>query len=416
MDRSILSLCVALGIGLAIGLERQRSQAGSDTDLPAGLRTHAIVALSGAVAAILPYPWMLPALVAGTAALALAGYWRGAGNDPGLTSEFALVLTVLLGALAVSAIELAAGIATVAVVLLHAKRAMHRVVRETLSDEDVNDVLLLCTAALVIWPLLPDRYLGPFDAWNPHKLWLVVLIVMTTGAAGRAGSRLFGARIGLPVVGFFGGFASSLATTGAMAVVAGKEAGQARAALAAALLSSVTTFIQMMLVLAATSVPTLRALALPLAAGMLATLVSAGYWLWRCLEEAPSASAGAPPPKLFDWRAAVVFAVLVAALQLVGAALGAWLGTGGLIAISAAVGVADAHAVGTSVASLVATGKVQAHTAALPILAGLSTNTMGKIVAARAGGSRWFAMRIGIALVVSLTAAWATALALRSWS
>lgn len=242
-------------------------QARPGEDTPAGLRTFAIAALSGAVAALLPVPLLLPALTLATAALTVAAYRRGSMADPGLTSEFALILTVLLGALTVSAAELAAGIAAVVVGLLHAKAHMHRLVRETLSQDDANDALLLGIAALVIWPLLPDRYLGPFKAWNPHRLWLVVLLVMATGAVGRACSRWLGERVSLPLVAFFGGFASSLATIGAMAAMAGNTPQRARASLAAALFSSVATFVQMMLVLAATSLVTWRALILPLTAG-----------------------------------------------------------------------------------------------------------------------------------------------------
>ncbi|SDC64536.1 protein of unknown function [Cupriavidus sp. YR651] len=102
--------------------------------------------------------------------------------------------------------------------------------------------------------------------------------------------------------------------------------------------------------------------------------------------------------------------MLVAALQLVGAAVEVWLGEAGLIAISAGAGLADAHAVATSVGALVATGKLDAGAAAMPVLAGLSTNTVAKIAAARAGGSQWFAGQVGMGLLAAMAAAWLTAL------
>ena len=53
-----LNLAVALGIGLLVGAERERSK-GMDTDRSlAGIRTFTIVALLGAVSAVVSF-WLL---------------------------------------------------------------------------------------------------------------------------------------------------------------------------------------------------------------------------------------------------------------------------------------------------------------------------------------------------------------------
>ena len=65
-------------------------------------------------------------------------------------------------------------------------------------------------------PLLPDTYLGPFDALNPRTLWKFTLLVMTISAGGHVALRLFGPRIGLPLAGFASGFISSTLTVGTM--------------------------------------------------------------------------------------------------------------------------------------------------------------------------------------------------------
>lgn len=98
---SLLSFSVALGVGLAIGLERERSHADS-AELPAGMRTFAIGALAGAIAASLPIPFAVPTVLLTVAVLAAVGYHHSANVDPGVTTEFALVATTLLGAYAVS--------------------------------------------------------------------------------------------------------------------------------------------------------------------------------------------------------------------------------------------------------------------------------------------------------------------------
>ena len=72
-DVSIASLSTALGIGLLVGTVRERHHA-PDRIGKAGLRTHALLALTGALAAGFGTGALLVALAA-VAALAVAGYW-----------------------------------------------------------------------------------------------------------------------------------------------------------------------------------------------------------------------------------------------------------------------------------------------------------------------------------------------------
>ncbi|AJG19334.1 MgtC family [Cupriavidus basilensis] len=410
-----MAFSVALGIGLAIGLERERSQAADGGEAPAGLRTFAIASVSGALGAFLPNAGLLPAVLLAIAGLAALGYRHTAAGDPGMTTEIALLCTVLLGALAVTHPALAAGIATVLAILLHGKATLHGLVRNALSRQELSDALMLAVAALVIWPLLPDRYMGPFDAWNPRTLWLVAMLVMLMGAAGHIATRLFGERVGLPVTGLFGGFVSSAATIGSMAVMVRRTPGLRDAAVAAALLSSVATFVQMLLLLAATSAAALRPLALPLAAGLTAMGLYAGVWLWLAARR-PAVRDGAQDGaqlagRSLDWRVAAGFVLLMALLLLVNGATRASSGAGMLMVVAVAGGFADAHAATVSVAAQVAAGRMPAEAAVWPVLAAFSANTATKIVLAAAGG-RAFALRVGAGLVLAGAVTWAAALAL----
>src|SRR5690606_23735515 len=102
----------------------------------------------------------------------------------GLTGEVALVATALLGALAVRSPAMATGLAVVMAVLLFAKKSLHRLSRELLSEREVFDGLFLLASALVVLPLLPDRGFGPYEALNLRTLWLLVVLVMAVGALG----------------------------------------------------------------------------------------------------------------------------------------------------------------------------------------------------------------------------------------
>ena len=146
--------------------------------------------------------------------------------------------------------------------------------RTVLSRNELVDALILAAGALVVLPLLPDTYLGPFDALNPRTLWKFTLLVMTISAGGHVALRLFGPRIGLPLAGFASGFISSTLTVGTM----GQRVAEPLLmgpAVAGAVLSSVSTLVLMATVLAAISPAALQALALPLACSGAAALAYA---------------------------------------------------------------------------------------------------------------------------------------------
>lgn len=399
---SLLSFSVALGVGLAIGLERERSHTGS-AELPAGMRTFAIGALAGAIAASLPVPLAVPTVLLTVAVLAAVGYHHSANVDPGVTTELALVATTLLGAYAVSEPEMTAGLGTVLLVLLYAKAGLHRFARTVITQRELADLLILAVAALLVWPAVPDRNMGPLNAWNPHTLWLVVLLVMLTGNTGHFAARWFGERIGLPLAGLFSGFASSVATITAMAARVRKDHRPIDGAVAAALLSNVATLVQMLLLIAAINIDFLRVLGAPLAVGMIATVAWSALWIWRGsepLEEAPESSASS-----INWRVAIGFALWTAALLLAAAAR-TWFGTAAVVAVTVFGAFADVHAATASIATQVAGHTLQTSTAGALVMLALTANTFSKVVVAISGG-RAFAGKVTAGLLTMLLSSWA---------
>jgi len=89
----------ALGIGMLIGLERERHKGSGDTRACVGLRTFAITALLGYVAMQVGGALLVGMLGIGLTALVTVAYWRSLSDDPGVTSEVALLTVLVLGAL-----------------------------------------------------------------------------------------------------------------------------------------------------------------------------------------------------------------------------------------------------------------------------------------------------------------------------
>ena len=190
--------------------------------------------------------------------LTALSYIRGHDEDPGLTTEIGLITTPLLGGLAMSDTLLASGLGVAVAVVFAAKTPLHGFVRRTLTAAEVTDGLVFAVATLLIWPQLPDRYLGPLQSLNPHSIWLLVILVLALGASGHVATRVLGARFGLPIAGLASGFVSSTATIGAMAGRAAKDPASMSAAVAAAAFSTVATFIQLALLLLTITRSTVR--------------------------------------------------------------------------------------------------------------------------------------------------------------
>lgn len=408
---TLLGLCVALGTGLLIGAERERRKGSGPARGAAGIRTFAASALLGALGLLLGGGLLLAVVALVVGALAVAAYLRPHGDDPGMTTEIALLLTCLLGGLAMRDPSLAAGIGVALAALLAARNRMHYFVSSVLSERELHDALLFLAAALIALPLAPDRFMGPFDAINPHAITRLIVLVMGISALGYVAMRALGPRYGLPLAGFAAGFVSSTATIHAMGTRARQQPAQMTSAVAGAVLSTVATIVQMAVVVATIQPALLHALLWPLVFGGLAACAYALPFIpgkaqqqaqQAQAQEQPSADAG----RAFDLKTALAFAAVVSAVLLLSAGLSTWLGTRGTLLAAALTGLVDTHATAASVASLVAAGRLTVDAALWPILAGLTSNTLSKVLVAFSAGGLRYAARIVPGLVLVMAAVW----------
>jgi uncharacterized membrane protein (DUF4010 family) len=407
IDPVFLNLAVALGIGLLIGAERERRKGSGPSRSPAGIRTFAVTSLAGAISFLAGGQMLLSIATSGVIVLVAVAYWRGHEEDPGLTTEIALTVAVLLGGLSMQRPALAGGLGVVVAVLLAVKSRLHRFVGSILTEDELQDALIFAGATLVVLPLVPDRSMGPYDALNPHAIWVIVILIMSISAAGYVAVRLLGARFGLPIAGLASGFISSTATIAAMGARVAKAKEALAAAVAGAVLSTIATIVQMALVLATTSMATLVSLAVPLVCAGLAAIFYGAAFTVLALRQRSEAEAQSG--RAFSLKTALVFAFTLSVILVACAALRDQFGETGVIFAAAIAGFADTHSAAISVASLVASGKMSPADAIFPILGGLSTNTISKIVLAASSGGLSFAFRVIPGLIVVAFAAWAGA-------
>lgn len=394
--QQIQPFLVALAIGLLLGFERERSHS---RKLPAGSRSFALLALAGAVAASFDIRVVLVGLLGVGALLALA-YFRTSSDDPGTTTEIAAIVVYLLGALAYTKPALAVALAVVVVVLLVSKSRIHRFAREIVSEIELEDAIKFFVVAFVVLPLLPDRQLGPYGVLNPAKIWLLVVLLTGIGWLGYIGVRALGPQRGLLITGLAGGFVSASATTASMGRIS-RTAG-VRAPLAGALLASLATFVQLLVVIGLVDPEVLKRLWLPVAAGFVVLLAAAALVFRGATRppDHPAENPAAPADRPFALRPALVLAAVLTGALLVGRWGADVFGPQGAILAAFAAGLADAHAGSVAAASLAAKGDITVDTALLSIAAALGSNLIVKTVLAFTAGGRRFGLGFAAAMAL----------------
>jgi uncharacterized membrane protein (DUF4010 family) len=351
-----LKLGVALGLGLLVGLQRERVQSQL-----AGIRTFALITVLGAVSGLVGESlggWVVGLGGVAVAALLVVGNVtepRAKEADPGLTTEVAALLMYAIGAYLVVGhtavgIALGGGVA----LLLHLKEPMHAFVARV-GEADIKAIMQFVLLALVIWPVLPDQDYGPYGALNPHDIWLMVVLIVGISLGGYVAAKLFGPGSGALIGGVLGGMISSTAATVSYARWTRQSTGSIPFAATVIVIASAVLFVRVLAEIAVVAPGAFWRLAPPLALMLVWTsLIAAGvFFLGR------TKNADLPPPtNPAELKAALVFGSLYA-LVLLGAAVARdYFGPRGLYGVAAISGLHDLDAMTLSTSRLINQGQL----------------------------------------------------------
>lgn len=397
-------LAVALGAGLLVGTERERHKARQAGREAAGLRSFAVAALVGALAAVLDTPGLLAACTLGAALLAAVAHQRSRSEDPGLSTEIAWLAVLLIGARAMSAPLQAAAAAVLLTVLLAARNPLHRFAVRTLSAHELQDGLLVLSLGLIVLPLLPDGPVPALAGLAPRSLAATLLMLLLVQTLGHAAQRALGLRRGLLLAGLVSGFVSSTATVLAFGARARRAGAAGRLWAAGATLSGAATWLQVQLIVSAL-LPAQALDLLPMTAGGVAgALVAAALLAWR----APAAQADAeavPDGSALHPGQALGFALLLAAVAYGLNRLHQAFGAAGLHAGVALAALADAHAPVAALAALASRGALDSEGLARGIGLAVAANTLSRLVLGHGAGGGRYGLQLAAGLLLSLAAA-----------
>lgn len=381
-----LALLTALAVGILIGLEREQVKA---TDQSAGaafagIRTYPIFALIGAVSTLMmPASSWIP-VVALVAVIALVGVHYAfdirRDREHGVTTEAAVILTFLLGALAAAngVIEptrdrllIVAAVGVTLTFLLSSKEWLHKTATRV-SREDLFSTVKFLIAATIVLPLLPRREMGPLDAINPFSVGLMVIMISGLSFAGYVAMRLLGTGRGLLLSAAVGGLVSSTAVTIAFANRTKRDPALAPAAAGAIAIASTIMLVRVGVLVALINSDLLPKLAIPLGAAAAGAIIG-GLLVYRRGTGATSIDLDVKNP--FELGSAIRFGLVFAVILLVTRAANQYFGDEGLYIASLVAGTTDVDAITLSTAKQ--TG-LDLNSAAIAIMIATVSNTLVK--------------------------------------
>ena len=382
MDPTNLALrfAVAIGLGILLGLERERTKGG---DGGAGVRTFALIALSGAIAGFLgsqlDLVWMAMGLFAAVGALVVAMYVVTARRgDIGVTTEVSALLAFVLGLLcSYGQLQLASWIAVAMALLLALKDWLHQLARR-INSTDVEATLKFSIVTLIVLPLVPDVNYGPapLDVINPYKIWLMVVLISALNFSSYLLIKVVGAEHGIGLAGLLGGLASSTAVTLGFSQRSRQEGEDASALALGILLAWTVMFFRVAIMTSLLYWKLGREIAWAMGLLCVASL-AACYWLWQRnrRRERGEVKPGSNP---FELDAAIQFGLLFGVTLLVSKAAQVYLGDAGLYLAAAVAGLTDVDAITLAMINLASGDASSLQVAARAVVIAVMANTLTK--------------------------------------
>ncbi|PTD15934.1 hypothetical protein CV103_21580 [Sphingomonas fennica] len=409
-------LAAALAVGILIGIERGwRQRDAADGSRVSGLRTFALLGLAGGIAGY------LPDIVAAVMALAILaslviGYRNALLREASLsvTNTLVGVVTFALGMLATRGMVTEALAAAAVTTLILTMRSQAHAMLKGMSQQEVESIARFALVALVVLPLLPDGHFGPFGAWNPRQIWLVVVIVLGLSFVGYVASRRLGSARGIMITALCGALVSSTAVTASYARRLKQNDGPEGALVAGIALASLVMFVRVQ-VLATALVPHA---AVSLAIAMVPAFMVGGLTTLLALrhrrDEANAGDISLGNP--LDFRPALILAGLVAAMAVAARWAMRQYGDQGIVVVLGLTGMMDVDAAVLTLSGMpenTLDGTAAGLVLAVPVLANTAFKAVLALVLAGPQHKGWKAAAPLVGSVVASAVGIAGVLAVR---
>jgi len=350
-----LKMAVSVGIGMLIGMERKWSHK------EAGIRTFAIVALLGMLSSMIGESFIITSMI-GVFLLVVGLNTRSLIVDETLevTTSAALIVNYLLGVLVgLGHIFTPVAGAIVMTMLLAWKAELNRFAGGLLPSE-IRSAILLGLIGFVIYPILPDRYIDPWQLFNPSDAWLSVIAIAGIGFINYVFLRLFSTS-GLYLGAIFGGLVNSSATVAEVSARA-QSSGLTSKMTTLCLLTTIAMFARNLIIATLFSPQSITATLMPLLA---MSIVSAIFVIRdKVLQsklDTPTESLKLDSP--ISLQKVLWFGALFIIIQISGTLLTKFFGSYGLLATGIFGGLVSSASTTAAAATMAMHGKITASLA-----------------------------------------------------
>jgi len=233
-----------------------------------------------------------------------------------------------------------------------------------LSQQEMRSALLLALLGFVIWPLLPNRFIDPWQLLQPREDWITVVVIACLGFLNYVLLRVYGSK-GIYLTAVLGGLVNS---TASVAELISRLSGTDLVDLTVpvVLLTSVSMFLRNLIILAIFDHAAVRTAAFPL----IAMAMVAAYWIYRdrhraeTVERDVSLNLGSP----VSLKKVSFFALLFLALQVVATLGQRIIGNAGFQLVSALGGLFSSASTTAAAANMAMHGKVTSPQAGLAVV------------------------------------------------
>ncbi len=383
-----IGLLVAAGVGLIIGLEREFNTHDQPGHI-AGIRTFMLAALLGYVSGWLGnsgLPAVFVVAMAGFALLvAVAYYAQAVKGNMGLTTELALLMTLLLGVV-ISAGFMRESLAVVVLMtlVLSLKEQLHGIIRR-ITQEELFAFIKFTVMALLILPMLPDEPFGPENLLNLRDMGWIVVLVLSISFAGYLLLKFGSAKKGILLTALIGGLISSTLIAWVFSARSRERKDLSAVFGSGIVLASSIMFFRVFVLTTVFAFPVALMLLPVLFIMLLASLAPT----WQVLRkgqtdsDAPQISPGNP----LDVKNAVFFVLLYIGVTFLMFGSRQWLGTTMTYLSGAVAGIADIDAITISTAKWASMSPDQNRQAAIIILLAVMSNSVFKLLVSVFNGS-----------------------------
>jgi uncharacterized membrane protein (DUF4010 family) len=400
-------LGAALAIGLLIGLERGwRTRDRGEGMRVAGLRTYGMIGLLGGLSGILAQqlnPLLIGFVFWGLTSVLVLAYNKSIDKfgDFSITSIIATLLAFMLGALTVfNHIVLASASAVVLTSLLGFKPLLHGWLQK-LEQNELNATLELLLISVVILPILPDQDYGTWAAFNPYRIWWMVVLIAGISYLGYFAIRIGGNQYGSVVTGALGGLVSSTAVTLNLSRLSAQYVNMENVLAAGILTACATMFARTLLLTWMMNIKLFQVLLPALVVMALFTYLVA-FLLWKNTQEfRTDEEISLKNP--FQLGMALKFATFLVIIMLLSKILKFYFGDIGTYLLAATSGLADVDPIALSMMKMSKEG-LAVEVAANAILIAVSVNSAMKSIFSAVIGNRALVLRVGGTLLIAVIA------------